>query len=791
MRQLVQRSNSTGSPTSSCAATGGYFQGVIDEARIWNVARSREQIRADINSQLYSGTGLVARWGVGEGIGTTTNSSVGNFPGTLTVNTMWTTPGAPFNIDITPPGAPTGLTATGVLGAVNLAWTAPADTDIAGYNIYRGTTIGGEGSIPINSSLVTGVTYSDNTGVTGTPYYYVVKTVDTSGNSSPASSEVTGTPLADTTPPATPTGLSATPGNAFITLTWTANVEGDMAGYNIYRSEAPGVPLTGPINDGTLVTGTTYNDTERTNGIPYYYVITAVDTHLNQSGASNEVNATPAEVNTALEFNGATQYVAFGIASGLGVQTFTIECWFNWTGGGTTANTGSGGVTAIPLITKGLHESDGSTVDANYFLGITTAGKLVADFEEYGGGQNYPVTGNTTITTGSWHHVAITYDGQTWKIYLDGNLDTSLTLAAPHIPRYDSIQKAGLGAAMDSGSIVEGRFAGKIDEARIWDYARSQSEIRATINSEVTSGTGLIARWGMNEGTGTIINSSVGTFPGTLTVSPTWVTPGAPFNIIFDTTPPAAPILLTASGANTMITLDWADNTEPDLAGYNVYRGTVSGVYTKVNLSLIVLSARIDTGLDNGTEYYYVVRAVDTSGNESTNSNEANAIPQVEAGSALEFTTNTGTYVTFGDPAKLDLATFTIETWFKRTGDGTSITTGTNGIPNAIPLVTHGAQQAEGTSVDANWVLVIDDSTDVIAADFEDMATGLNHPVLGVTPITNNVWHHAAATFDGTSWRLYLDGKLETTLSVAGFVPRSDTTQYAGLGSMLNTLRWN
>ena len=56
------------------------------------------------------------------------------------------------------------------------------------------------------------------------------------------------------------------------------------------------------------------------------------------------------------------------------------------------------------------------------------------------------------------------------------------------------------------------------------------------------------------------------------------------------------------------------------------------------------------------------------------------------------------------------------------------------GIPNAIPLVTHGAPQAEGSSVDANWVLVIDDATDVIAADFEDMATGLNHPVLWYDP---------------------------------------------------------
>ena len=146
-----------------------------------------------------------------------------------------------------------------------------------------------------------------------------------------------------------------------------------------------------------------------------------------------------------------------------------------------------------------------------------------------------------------------------------------------------------------------------------------------------------------------------------------------------DITPPAAPTLSTAVRANGMVTLDWADNTELDLAGYNLYRGTVSGVYTKVNTVLIVPSAQIDTGLTNGTEYYYVVRAVDTSANESGDSNEGYAIPMADLGSALQLNpaSTIDTYVTFGDPAKLDLATFTIETWFKRTGAGTISTTGT------------------------------------------------------------------------------------------------------------------
>jgi subtilisin family serine protease len=101
-----------------------------------------------------------------------------------------------------------------------------------------------------------------------------------------------------------------------------------------------------------------------------------------------------------------------------------------------------------------------------------------------------------------------------------------------------------------------------------------------------------------------------------------------------DTTAPAAPTGLTATGGDASVTLDWADNTESDLAGYNVYRSTTSeGPYTKINGSTVVSSSSyVDTGLSNGTTYYYVVRAVDTSTNESGNSNQASATPQGSGG---------------------------------------------------------------------------------------------------------------------------------------------------------------
>ena len=80
---------------------------------------------------------------------------------------------------------------------------------------------------------------------------------------------------------------------------------------------------------------------------------------------------------------------------------------------------------------------------------------------------------------------------------------------------------------------------------------------------------------------------------------------------------------------------------------------------------------------------------------------------------------------------------FTLETWFKWTGGGTSTTTGTGGIPDAIPLIAKGSQQADGSNVDINYFLGIDASSGQLVADFEEGAAGtspgLNHPITGTT----------------------------------------------------------
>ena len=93
-------------------------------------------------------------------------------------------------------------------------------------------------------------------------------------------------------------------------------------------------------------------------------------------------------------------------------------------------------------------------------------------------------------------------------------------------------------------------------------------------------------------------------------------------------------------------------------------------------------------------------------------------------------------------------------------------------MTSAIPLLTKGRGEAEGSNVDMNYFLGIDSSAARAGGRLRGHGDGGNHPVLGRTAICDNIWYHAAATYDGTTWRLYLNGVLEATLVVGAFTPR-------------------
>jgi hypothetical protein len=93
-----------------------------------------------------------------------------------------------------------------------------------------------------------------------------------------------------------------------------------------------------------------------------------------------------------------------------------------------------------------------------------------------------------------------------------------------------------------------------------------------------------------------------------------------------DKFPPDPPLGLQAvfSGlANQpFIDLAWTPNTEPDLAGYNVYRHSADEPPVKINTELAKTPAYRDTTVKPGTKYFYSVSAVDLRNNESGKSAE-------------------------------------------------------------------------------------------------------------------------------------------------------------------------
>ena len=97
----------------------------------------------------------------------------------------------------TAPSAPLAVVASGGNASVTVSWSVPATdggSPITGYEVYRGTSAGGESAMPAATS-VTGTSFTDTGLVNGTTYYYTVAAVNAAGLS-PRSGEASATPQA-------------------------------------------------------------------------------------------------------------------------------------------------------------------------------------------------------------------------------------------------------------------------------------------------------------------------------------------------------------------------------------------------------------------------------------------------------------------------------------------------------------------------------------------------------------------------------------------------------------------
>ena len=182
--------------------------------------------------------------------------------------------------DTVAPTAPTSLAASGTTQtATNLSWTAATDNvGVTGYDVYQGATL--LGTTASTSYVVSGLTAS-------TTYSFTVKAKDAAGNVSAASNAVSVTtlaPVADTTAPTVPTGLTASGTTTTSTnLTWTASTDNvGVTGYDVYQ----GATLIGSATTTTFaVSGLTANTT-------YTFAVRAKDAAGNVSANSTSVSVT-------------------------------------------------------------------------------------------------------------------------------------------------------------------------------------------------------------------------------------------------------------------------------------------------------------------------------------------------------------------------------------------------------------------------------------------------------------------------------------------------------------------
>ncbi len=709
---------------NSTGAREGAFEGVIDEVRVWNSARSQSSIQATMNLEIDSGYGLMGRWGFNDCtddivIDSTSSVNHGTMKGGYWVDGYLFSAADECGLDFD--GADDHVSFGGpLLPELGLSeFTLECWIYKEGDGVTANSGSGGVIAVPL---ICKGLGEADGDNRDCCYFFGIDETgvlaADFEDMNNGSNHPVKGARVVEN--------------NAWHHVAATY----DGTTWRLYL-------------DGVLENEEVENATPRYDSIQHFSIATAMDSGGNPSGAFEGVidevrvwntarsqleiqEAMPYSILSAtglagrwgfdecsgsvvydtsgnendgnviqaiwgpgfeytapdrcsLEFDGVNDHITFGgpLLPELGLDEFTLECWIYKVGTGSTASSGSGGITAVPLICKGRGEADGNNLDCNYFFGIDQSGTLGADFEDMTNGSNHPVLGVTAVSNDAWHHVAVTYDGSTWRLYLNGALENELTVNAT--PRYDSIQHFSLATSMDSSGVPGGAFEGLMDEVRIWNFARSQDAIQETMFNELESGYGLAARWGFNECLG---------------------------------------------------------DTVYDTAGNN--HGSIVGAIWRPG---------------------YFFSAIDAC--------------------SLDFD-GADDHVSFGGPLlpELGLSEFTIECWFYREGDGTTAVTGTGGIV-AEPLVCKGRGETDGSDVDCNYFLGIDESG-VLGADFEDMASGANHPVRGATVVDNMSWHHAAVSYSGSVWKLYLDGRLEAE-ETENATPRYDSIQYFSIATAMNS----
>ena len=552
---------------------GQYFKGLIDNVRVYNTALTAAAIQTDMNTPIAASG------------------------------------------DTTPPSAPGTLSASVVnAGEIDLSWgTATDNVGVTGYQVYRCLGAGCTTYALLASPAGTGTTYKDTSVSAGTTYGYEVRAVDAAGNLGPFSNAISAaTPGSqDTTPPSVPGTLTSNAVSAGeIDLQWGAATDNvGVTGYEIFRCTGAlcgTFAKVGQTGGGT----TSFNDSGLAAATSYSYEVRAVDAAGNSGPFSNTTSAVTAQPSSgglvaAYGFNEGTG-TTVADASGNGNGGSIVNATWTASGkyGGALSFNGTNSRVDIPN-SASLQLSSGMTLEAwvdpsttssnwrdviykgndNYYLESTTT---VGGGDPAGGGTfsgaNANAFGSSLLTTNAWSYLAVTYDGASLRLYVNGTLVGSQATTGPITTSTNPLQIGG-------DSIFGQYFKGLIDEVRVYNLPLSQAAIQADMASAVTS--------------------------------------GGP-----DTQSPSAPGTLTASVVNAgEIDLAWGAATDNvGVTGYQIERCNGAGCSNFAQITSVGGTTFADTSVAASTSYTYRVRATDAAGNLSPYTNTAGgATPAVDS----------------------------------------------------------------------------------------------------------------------------------------------------------------
>ncbi|MEK6719843.1 MAG: RHS repeat-associated core domain-containing protein [Chloroflexota bacterium] len=524
--------------------------------------------------------------------------------GNLTSSVVPATP-AP---DTIAPSTPGGLTAT-ALGdtTIGLSWTAATDNvAVSAYAIER------DGS-PLIVVAGSAIAFTDRSAAPGTAYTYRIRALDAAGLqsalSASAGATTSGSP-ADSTPPSTPTGLSASAVGTRIDLAWTAST--DNVGVTKYRIFRGGTYLT-QVAAGT----TAWSDTGLTSATAYSYTVAAVDAAANESAQSTSAGAT---------------------TSGGG-------------GGSISVRASSSGVYDVSSTTAVVVSKPSGTLDGDYLVVAihqTIAQTTLTPPTGWTELTGSPIDGSTTQRTRVFSRTAAaepaswTFTSSAGARFAWGAI--ALANPDPTTPLHASATLALAATGSPTGPAVTTSVAG----ALLLDLKTSRALTGGTV--AWTPPTGFTEQLDVSTGsTGTnggltiasLVAAAAGSQGGfSSTVSPGTervqtaliaVAPGpgggAPPP---DTTPPTVPTGLGLTVVdNHRLDLAWTASTDTvGVQGYRIYRdGTL--------LTTVGSNAWSDTGLAPATAYSYTVAAVDAAANESAQSTSAGATTSGGGGGSI------------------------------------------------------------------------------------------------------------------------------------------------------------